>query len=257
MKHYEFEVAMLNKIKKPIKAISNKLFISKHEHEFEGVKYLYIDKHSDTMLIVFSAFTGENRRYNYFSKLRGINVNQLYILDTWGVLGSYYWYENGQSYPEKKVSELIEYIREKDHIKRIITAGTSKGGSAAIYFGLKQKAHSIYSGACQYRVGTYLNRPEHLKILKAMMGDMVEEEAIRLLDKKIEEIVRNSKNECSIINLFYSTKELTYERQIAPLIKDLEELQYPYTKTVKDFPKHDDVGIFFPEYLITSLKSIL
>lgn len=257
MKHHGFEVAMLNKIKKIIKAISNKLFIRKHEHEFGGVKYLYIDKQSDTMLIVFSAFTGERRKYNYFSKLRGINANQLYILDTWGVLGSYYWYENGQSYPENKVSDLIEYIKDKYGIKRMITAGTSKGGSASIYFGLKHNAHSIFSGACQYRVGTYLNRPEHLNILKAMMGDIDEDEAIRLLDNKIEEIVRNSKNRCSIINLFYSTKELTYERQIAPLIKDLEELQYPYTKTVNDFPKHDDVGIYFPEYLITSLESIL
>lgn len=249
---------MLKKIKKLIKVLSNKLFIRKHEHEYKGVKYLYIDRKSETMLIVFSAFTGEKRRYNYFSKFKGINANQLYILDTWGVLGSYYWYENGQSYPEQKVSDLIEHITEKDHIKRIITAGTSKGGSASIYFGLKHKAHSIYSGACQYRVGTYLNRPEHLKILKAMMGDMDEKEAIQCLDKKIEGLLRTiGKDVGSTINLFYSTKELTYERQIAPLIKDLEELQYPYTKTVNDFPKHDDVGIFFPEYLTTSLERIL
>ena len=248
---------MLNKIKRLFKVISNKVFISTHEHKYEDVKYLYIDKQSDTLLIVFSAFTGENRRYNYFSKFRKINVNQLYILDTWGVLGSYYWYENGLSYPEQKVSDLIEYIRKKHNINRIITAGTSKGGSAAIYFGLKHKAENIFSGACQYRVGTYLNRPEHLNILNAMMGVMDKDEAIQVLDKKIEKIIRTTEENSSIINLFYSTKELTYERQIAPLIKDLDELKFPYNKTVNDFPKHDDVGIFFPEYLMTGLESIL
>lgn len=248
---------MLNKFKRIRKAINNKLFISKHEYEYVGVKYLYIDKHSDTLLIVFSAFTGENRRYNYFSKFRNVNISQLYILDTWGVLGSYYWYENGLMYPEQKVSKLIEYIKEKNRVNRIITAGTSKGGSAAIYFGLKHKASSIYSGACQYRVGTYLNRPEHTEILNAMMGNIDKDEAIHVLDKKIEKILRSIKDGRNNINLFYSTKELTYERQIAPLIQDLDELELPYTKTINDFQKHDDVGIFFPEYLITSLEGIL
>ena len=253
-KCYGFEVAMLNKIGK---VISNRLFIRKHEHEFEEVKYLYLDKHSDTMLIVFSAFTGENRKYNYFSRFRDINISQLYILDTWGVLGSYYWYENGLSYPEQKVSDLIKNIKEEYNIKRIITAGTSKGGSAAIYFGIKHKAASIYSGACQYRVGTYLNRPEHIDILTGMMGSMEKADAIHILDKKIEDIVRNNRGSFGTINLFYSTKELTYERQISPLIKALDEIDVHCIKTVNDFPKHDDVGIFFPEYLITNLEDIL
>ena len=248
---------MFTKVLKLKGKISNRLYVQRHESVFDGVKYMYLDKHTDNLLVVFSAFTGEKRKYNYFTKLRDLEISQLYILDTWGVLGSYYWYENGLSYPEQKVSNLLEYIREKFNIKRIITAGTSKGGSAAIYFGLKHKAENIYSGACQYRVGTYLNRPEHLEILIAMMGNMDKKEAIQVLDIKIEDLLRNINDNKSIINLFYSTKELTYERQIAPLIIDLDELELPYTKTVNDFPKHDDVGIFFPEYLINSLERIL
>lgn len=248
---------MFTKVLKIKGKISNRLYVQRHESVFDGVKYMYLDKHTDNLLVVFSAFTGEKRKYNYFTKLRDLEISQLYILDTWGVLGSYYWYENGLSYPEQKVSNLIEYIREKFNIRRIITAGTSKGGSAAIYFGLKHKAENIYSGACQYRVGTYLNRPEHLEILIAMMGNMDKKEAIQVLDIKIEDLLRNINDNKSIINLFYSTKELTYERQIAPLIIDLDELELPYTKTVNDFPKHDDVGIFFPEYLINSLERIL
>lgn len=248
----------IERIRKAIKHFRVKKLISRNEKTYKNkLKYLYLSRKSDCLLIVFSGFTGEIRKYNYISSFMDLPVNQLYILDTWGELGSYYWYENGLSYPEITVSALIEDIKEKNNIKKIITAGTSKGGSAAIYFGIKHKVDSIYSGACQYRVGTYLNRPEHIEILKAMMGDMDKTDAIQVLDKKIEDILRDVKDDRSNLFLFYSTKELTYERQIAPLIKDLEELQYPYTKAVNNFQKHEDVGIYFPEYLITSLESIL
>ena len=248
---------MFNQILKIKRKISNGMFVRRHESEYEGVKFMFLNKHTDILLVIFSAFTGENRRYNYFTKFRDLNISQLYILDTWGVTGSYYWYENGFDFPEKKVSALIDYIKKTKGIKRIITAGTSKGGSAAIYFGLKHNAESVYSGACQYRVGTYLNRPQHTKILQGMMGPMDTDKAISLLDKKIETIIRSSTRIDGIINLFYSTKELTYERQIAPLIKDLDEMKCSYSKDINDFPKHDDVGIYFPEYLIKKLNVIV
>ncbi len=248
---------MNNKIVKFAKKFLNKQFIKRHEKTFKNeVKYMYVNKHTEQLLVVFSAFTGERRRYNYFSSLKGQNVSQLYIMDTWGYLGSYYWYENGESKPEQLVSELINTIIIENKIKKVITAGTSKGGTAAIYFGLKHNASDIFSGACQYRVGQYLHRDEHKDILERMMADN-SEETVHLLDTKIETQLASKISIDSLIHLFYSTKELTYERQIIPLMADLKHYGYSYVEDINNFPKHDDVGIFFPEYLITSLKSIL
>jgi len=248
---------MNNKIVKLAKKVLNKQFIKRHERNFKNeVKYMFVNKSTDQLLIVFSAFTGERRRYNYFSSLKGKNISQLYILDTWGYLGSYYWYENGESRPEQLVSELINKIVSENGIKSVITAGTSKGGTAAIYFGLKHNATDIFSGACQYRVGQYLRRDEHKAILEGMMG-CNSDDVVHLLDTKIETELASKLNITSVLHLFYSTKELTYERQMIPLMEDLKHYDYSFVEDIKDFPKHDDVGIFFPEYLITSLKSIL
>ena len=244
-------------IDKVIKKMKSRLFVRTHESVYENaVKYMFINKKTDKLLIVFSAFTGEKRRYNYFTSLTDIKASQLYILDTWGNLGSYYWFEDGKSEPEKLVEGLITSIVKRYGIKEIYTAGTSKGGTAAIYFGLKMKATNIYSGACQYRVGTYLSRDEHISILQGMMGKDTDD-VKDLLDRKIEQQFQNGINQECGIHLFYSQKEQTYERQIVPLKADLEKYGYRYEETVNNFPKHDDVGKFFPFYLKEQIQSIL
>ena len=228
-----------------------------HEKKFSNVHYMFVDKNTDQLLIVFSAFTGKRRNYNYFTKFSKLNINQLYILDTWGVTGSYYWYENGENYPEELVSELIEYIKKKYGIKTVLMAGTSKGGSAALYFGLKHRATAMFSGACQYRVGTYLSRGEHIHILKGMIGSGDVIAWKESLDSKIEKILMKNQGDHGDINLFYSTKELTYQRQIKPLIDDLNSNHIQYNETVNDFPYHDDVGKFFPEYFKQAVRSYI
>ena len=246
-------------LKKVIKHAKAKAFIYKHEKTFsKEVRYMYIDKGSEDLLIVFSGFTGENRRYNYFTSFKNIEINQLYILDTWGILGSYYWYEKHDNRPESLVNSLIENIVVNNNIKRIFTAGTSKGGTAAIYFGILHNAVNVFSGACQYYVGSYLGRPEQKNILIGMMGADNEELSIKLLDSKMPELLEKYSASCSsIIELFYSTKELTYERQIIPLKKALDKYGYIYVETIEDFEDHNDVGKFFPAFLLSKMGLIL
>ena len=245
---------MLSKLKKLKKRFLAKKYIIKHEHVFrDEVRYMYVDKKTDALLIVFSAFTGEKRLYNYFSQFSKLSISQLYILDTWAEKGSYYWFENGENRPEMLVSDLISSLCHNHGIKNIVTAGTSKGGSAAIYFGLKHDATDIFSGACQYRIGTYLYREKHRDIFFSMMGNQDIDNSINRLNEKIENMIIEKQKEHGLIHLFYSRCELTYERQIVPLINDLKKYKYQFEEEICDFPKHDDVGLFFPSYLIHEL----
>lgn len=87
------------------------LKIKLKERTFKGkVKYLFFNNGSKDLLIVFSGFSGEHRRYNYVKGLWNINVDKLYILDTFAYMGSYYLYENGNNGPERLVKSLIDKI---------------------------------------------------------------------------------------------------------------------------------------------------
>lgn len=234
-----------------------KKLILNNERQFKGcVKYLFLPKKSDALLIVFSGFTGDVRRYNYVSSFYKMEINQLYILDSWGYQGSYYWMDNGDTYPEKMVNELIDTVVKNNAIKRIITCGSSKGGSAAIYFGLINNANYIFSGACQFQVGTYLGREEHIRILEGMIGDLDKEKMIANLDTKIADVIGQHKDSAAI-NLFYSTEELTYERQIIPLKACLDAFGVKYNEKIELFKEHSEVGNVFPIYVCNELKKLL
>lgn len=133
---------------KIIKHISNKRYIKKNEHIYgDKLKYLYIDKKSktqDTLMIVFSAFTGDVPRYNYFSSFKNMEIGQLYILDNFGYKGSYYWMEDGSDEPESITLSLIRHIVEKYGYKNIITVGTSKGGNSCDLFWFRNQCDSYF-----------------------------------------------------------------------------------------------------------------
>ena len=85
------------------------------------------------------------------------------------------------------------------------------------------------------------------------MGNQDIDNSINRLNEKIENMIIEKQKEHGLIHLFYSRCELTYERQIVPLINDLKKYKYQFEEEICDFPKHDDVGLFFPSYLIHEL----
>lgn len=226
-----------------------KLREKKFEHK---LNYLFYNNHSDTLVIIFSAFTGNKRRYNYIRGLSKYNYDKLYILDPWGYTGSYNMYENGNTFPEQITNRLIEKYIKKGY-KRIITVGSSKGGTCAIYFGLNFNVSEIYSGACQYNLGTYLHRPDHEMIFKGMMGANASERECKILNDKMPNCLEQHSNCSTKVHVFYSKKELTYERQIIDLLAKLKSCNIPFCDIESDFVEHDEVGAPFLKYLKQNL----
>lgn len=141
---------IINRIIHRLFSIEKKIRERKYKN---GVQYIFTNNHSNNLVIIFSGIGGD---YNYRRSFKDSSWDQLYIKDSWAKGVSYYLYENGENYPELLTSEFIESFLKKKVYNKVVTFGSSKGGSSAIYFGLKHKVHEIYSGACQYRIGNYL-----------------------------------------------------------------------------------------------------
>ena len=222
------------------------------ERKYKGrLNYLLFRKHSDSLLIVFSAFGGTKRRYNYVRGFKNLKMDRLYVLDPFAYLGSYNLYENGSELPRRLTMELLFEVIKKGKYKTIYTAGSSKGGTCAIYYGLELEAKYIFSGACQYNLGSYLHRPDHEKIFLSMMGGNAGEKEARLLNEVMPRQLEKHRNSKSIIHVFYSKKELTYERQIVDLLDKLKECHIPCVEKEDFFEKHEDVGFSFMKYVVS------
>lgn len=239
-------------IKRKIKTLVNIIRIRLKEKTYEGrMKYLLFKKNSDRLLIVFSAFPPSNLRlYNYVKGFASIDVDRLYINDNFGYKGSYYLYENGTTYPFDLTNGLINKIVSGGGYKYIYTTGTSKGGTAAIIFGLIFNAHDIFAGACQYNLGTYLNKEAHRKILISMMGS-ASETNVHLLDEYMPQLIERYHHSNSVIHLIYSKKEKekTYEEEIVDLVEQLKKYDIQCVQKIENFTNHNDVGRYFLPYV--------
>lgn len=134
--------------------------------------------------------------------------------------------------------------------KRIVTAGSSKGGTAAVYFGLKIGAYKVFAGACQYYIGDYLklDRP----VFKGMMGLSADESDYNVLNKKIPDLIRNSDVLPIDFFLVFSKKEVqkTYQTDMKFLIEDLKEMGYSVCEFEEQFTHHSAIGDYFVKYVI-------
>ncbi len=241
-------MVIFNHIKHLYNQIINTLLTQRSE---EGVEYVWKRRRPDTLLIVFSGMG--DYRYNYMRSLQQCNFSQLFIRDCWAGNASYYWYEHQSNHPELFTQHLIDKIIKAGHYSRVITIGSSKGGTAAIYYGLKMNASDIYAGACQYYVGDYLGihqikeRPEQWR---DVVGEEHSQEWIDILNHKLPDMIKARKGCDTIIHLLYSTEEHTYTEHVAPMLTQLDECGIRHEDQIESFTSHSKVGDYFKTVLM-------
>lgn len=228
-----------------------------HEHKWQGrLKFLFENNHADSLMIVFSGFAAKPS-YNYIRTLKGFKtMDKLFILDDFGLRGSYYWFENKGDKPLYLVKSLISNKLNNNGggYKHLYTMGTSKGGTCAIYYGLMFNAEHIYSGACQYYAGNYLNKEGREPILAAMIGEGYSQDDVERVNSMMPQMLQDHANCKSKIHLLYSKNEHTYDEHIQYLIEDLKKYNIIYTEKIEDFTDHNDVGNFFIPYIKNELQ---
>lgn len=239
--------------------IQNFFLIKIHERIFENrLQYLYFsEKKNDSLLVLFTGFANDDkkRKYNYVRGLKSLKkVDRLYVNDNFGFRGSYNLFENGENGPELMTKRLIENVLKKGNYSQLYFAGSSKGGTCALYFGLEFEAKEIYVGACQYNIGTYLSKDTRQQVLTAMMGERDRDESIYLLNRVMPTIIEKHRGQNTRIGILYSKKDLTYERQLVDLMNKLKECGLSYEEQEVSYEKHEQVGIPFLMYLLSRFQ---
>lgn len=237
-----------------------KVYLKESKYNKNGcrVKYILEKENSDVLIVVMSSCTrpGIKARYNYNRTLKDIKVNKLFILDDFGTdsRGAYYLGENGDFKIEKTVKELISKVKSDLNINKVIYVGSSKGGYAALYFGLDDIESDIIVGAPQYYLGNYL-RDIHPHILKFIIGNE-DDTGITCLNDLLYNKIMSTKYKGKIF-MHYSSEEHTYEGHIKYLLKDFKEKDIYVDVDEAKYEKHSDVSKYFPKILLNKINVIL
>ncbi|KLU73412.1 MAG: hypothetical protein RHS_0816 [Robinsoniella sp. RHS] len=257
---------------KYIEYLTTKIKIMFHQkyywYENTTVKYLFEKMHSDAVIFVFSSCTraGIKARYNYVRTLKRINADKMFVLDDGGndARGLFYLGENMDFFVERAVESLIKKTISEGRYKKIIFAGSSKGGYAAINFGVRIPGSTIIAGAPQYRLGDYLmdenNRLEQTLVSVTGCGYLdADQDKLEKLNNhlrvKILDAVRNNKE--NHIYLHYSKAEHTYSEHIKFMLMDLETGNFSTKKEILYYENHSDISLYFPDFLVRSIEEVM
>ena len=222
-----------------------------------GIRYYFnkaIFSNKDKLIIVFSAFSDDKPKYNYMNTLSTYDCNKLYILDNYGSKGTYYLGLNGSFEIETAVMSLISKIVCENNIKfkNIISIGSSKGGTAALYYGMKYNFGNIIVGAPQYKIGTYLMDLSIKTYADEIFGDRSIASRI-----KYDNLIRLISNNKPKIFLLTSDGDKQYERVLKSFEYVSEELSLNLKIDKCNINNHSDIAKEFPSYLESKLSQIL
>lgn len=240
------------------------LFLKERVFNYEEIRLKYIlrrNKQSNILVVVFSACTrkGLKARYNYYRSLASVSCNQLFILDDFADdhRGSYYMGDNRSFSEEKSTIALIHKVQKEVKGTRVILCGSSKGGYAALNFGLQIPNSIIISGGPQYYLDTYLRKSDNIDCLFHIVGSLKEEDTIFLDSYLKNRITQNKYIDTQVIYLHYSINDHTYTEHIQFLLSDLEHNGYTVLSDVAEYTNHSDISLYFPDFLVNTINSII
>ncbi|RWZ59152.1 alginate lyase family protein [Halobacillus fulvus] len=215
---------------------------------------------SDQLIVVFSAIGQQYQyKYNYMKALEHIPTNKLFILDDFGDQGSYYIGENRDFSIETAVSSLIQYKMAQYSIlnRNVTTIGSSKGGYAALYFGLKYYFGHVLSGAPQTKMGQFLlEQADHPNIAKYVAGGIGNGDK-HYLNQLMYDLLNQSNDLLPTIDILIGKSDHHYENHILPLFKTAKKKNIPIELHTLEGVNHDGIKNHFPPFIIEKICSIL
>ncbi|MGP3683757.1 Ig-like domain-containing protein [Streptomyces sp. IBSNAI002] len=150
--------------------------------------------------------------------LENVRSNILWIRDSFDGANSYYLCKGMDFGIEQSVAGLIARVMNALSLTpdQCTMFGSSKGGSAALHFGLKFGYRNIIASAPQFRIGTFVVSAM-ANAARAMMGEVTEDK-VRFLDSVLPEVVRGSANRAANIYLVSSPQDRQYPIHIEPFL---------------------------------------
>src|SRR5699024_2527627 len=140
------------------------------------------------------------------------------------------------------------------NLEDIISLGSSKGGSAALYFGIKYKFGAVFSGAFQTKIADLitLRRPESEKFL---LGNLEDKDYAKRYNQ-LNSIMFNLLESPVLSNLYLisSPNDWQYDIHVKPFIEKLKQLNIAHDFYLsKEMQNHSEISIYFPKYFKSKL----
>ncbi|MFB7946689.1 hypothetical protein ACFC6L_17455 [Kitasatospora phosalacinea] len=171
------------------------------------------------LVVVFANFTAPDE-YGWgngvLDKVRG---NILWIRDFFEGANTYYLCKRMDFSLERSVAALIDRVMHSLHLtpQDVTVFGSSKGGSAALFYGLKYGFRNIIASVPQFNIGSYVldGIPSAARL---MMGEVTEQN-VAVLDAVLPDLVRTSPHRNANIYLITSPQDEQYPRQVQPFVQ--------------------------------------
>ncbi|WP_024367892.1 heparinase II/III domain-containing protein [Arthrobacter sp. TB 26] len=209
------------------------------------------------LVVVFTAIHNPGDfTFNYKNSLDPTGVNALYILDDHGDQGAYYFADHGDRSIFDAVQALIKRELERLGLEArdLVTAGSSKGGTAAIIHGAAAEAGEILVGAPQVRVGSFLQGP-HPNILQFMTGS-TSSEAVQSLDQVVFRAVdRLSEN--TNLSIVVGEQDHHYRHHVLPLHEYAKSQNKTINLSVLPGLPHSEIGVVYRRFLSQGVEQII
>lgn len=191
-----------------------------------GIKVRYKHKKSkydfNHIIFVFSGFlNAKPGNYDFANALNDCPCDVVWIGDNFEEMYTYYLCVNMDFKVENAVTEFIHHMLGELNLSlnQATTTGFSKGGSAALYYGLKLNFPNIVITVPQLKIGSYVNnRWKH--VAKHMMGEYYNSVNITFLDNLLPRLLKQDRKLERNIYLLTSESDEQYKTEIKPYLLD-------------------------------------
>ncbi|PEQ82698.1 hypothetical protein CN481_24645 [Bacillus sp. AFS006103] len=212
------------------------------------IRYHYVEakdnKLRNQLIVVFAGMGKKYEyRYNYAKAISDINCHKLFIIDDYGDRGSYYLGNNGDSLVETSVISLILNYASRNNIplNNILAMGSSKGGYAALYFGIKYSFGMVVAAAPQTLLGNFLGNFS-LDIVEDITK-YSEKADVSFLNQKLFRLIEGNRSYPDI-HLMVGGSDNHLQNHLRPLITKLDQMRVEYKYEVIEGYGHNALALF-------------
>lgn len=193
-----------------------------------GISVIYKQKSNKFdfkhVIFVFSGFlNAKPGNYDFANALNDCPAHVVWINDSFQGMYAYYLCANMDFSIETAVTDFIKHKLQELGLgfEHATATGFSKGGSAALYYGLKLPFANIVTTVPQSKIGSYVEK--YWKHVAEHMMGVITPTKIAHLDKLIIQQLKQARNLGKNIYLLTSEADTQYPSEIVPLLDDLKK----------------------------------
>jgi hypothetical protein len=220
------------------------------------VKHVFFETPGATRLaVVFSGFERAHQpKYNYIERFRPLACHRLHVLDDLGSRGCYYLGRDRDFFVARDIATLVDQKLEAVGLSRgdVVTVGSSKGATAAIYHALAFGYGEAIAAAPQVLVGKYLTETVSARDVSGLIAGGHMPQDVEFLNTFMFDTVERSPYRPKL-EFFISRDDSHFEIHLQPLLAALDAKQHPYDVVFGEYTPHSAVGVPFSRHVLKRL----